>query len=185
MGHRRALYWGYPLSEGALVAEACNLIYANLGDGERLLCEERYSHLVPHGRWPACLGPKARADLVVVAAREVKAAEPGGLLSSASVVVEVKRASAGSVQIDRDLKRLAALKAENSGVRALLFLVSEARRPTRFVSTKGVASRTRPRIPTTAFHYAVRSVKKAASTFVRVGSANYVCVIEVLNGQPA
>jgi hypothetical protein len=30
MGHRRCLYRDYPLSDGALVAEVCNLIYANL-----------------------------------------------------------------------------------------------------------------------------------------------------------
>jgi hypothetical protein len=30
IGCRHSLYAHYPLSEGALVAEACNLIYANL-----------------------------------------------------------------------------------------------------------------------------------------------------------
>ncbi len=36
MGHRRCLYRDYPLSEGALVAEVCNLIYANLPDTDFL-----------------------------------------------------------------------------------------------------------------------------------------------------
>jgi hypothetical protein len=39
MGHRRCLYRDYPLSEGALVAEVCNLIYANLPDHLELHCE--------------------------------------------------------------------------------------------------------------------------------------------------
>lgn len=38
MGHRRCLYRDYPLSEGALVAEVCNLIYANLPEALQLLC---------------------------------------------------------------------------------------------------------------------------------------------------
>lgn len=66
IGHRHALYRHYPLSEGALVAETCNLIHAHLKRGELLLCEERYKRLVPEGNFPAGLGSKSRADLVVV-----------------------------------------------------------------------------------------------------------------------
>ncbi len=46
MGHRRCLYRDYPLAEGALVAEVCNLIYANLPENLQLLCEVQYSSFV-------------------------------------------------------------------------------------------------------------------------------------------
>ena len=64
MGHRQALYRGYPLSEGALVAEASNLIFANLSPEERLLCEVQYSHLALPDSWTTARG-EIRADLVV------------------------------------------------------------------------------------------------------------------------
>lgn len=64
MGHRQALYRGYPLSEGALVAEASNLIFANLPPEERLLCEVQYSHLALPDSWTTARG-EIRADLVV------------------------------------------------------------------------------------------------------------------------
>ena len=63
IGHRHSLYPNYPLAEGALVGEACNLIQANLRADQILLCEEQYSRLMPGGSWPAKLGPKSRADL--------------------------------------------------------------------------------------------------------------------------
>lgn len=66
IGHRRCLYRNYPLSEGALVAEICNLIHANLPDELTLLCEVQYSKLLHKYDKPAELTERARADLVVV-----------------------------------------------------------------------------------------------------------------------
>lgn len=186
IGHRHALYRDYPLSEGALVAEACNLIYANLGHDEVLLCEEQYSRLLPLGQWPAGMGPRSRADLVVVTGINKKQAEESDSLTPyARTVIEVKRGSAPPAQIDEDLKRLAVLKAANPGVQALLFLVSEARRPQRFVSTEGRAILGKHEIPTTTSHYRVRRACKAASAFSGKESAHYACIIEVFNhGSP-
>jgi len=65
MGHRRCLYRDYPLSEGALVAEVCNLIYTNLPEGLQLLCEVQYSSFLNSGSLPKILRGKIRADLVV------------------------------------------------------------------------------------------------------------------------
>jgi hypothetical protein len=65
MGHRRCLYRDFPQSEGALVAEVCNLIYANLPEGLQLLCEVQYSSLMTSGSLPEILQGKIRADLVV------------------------------------------------------------------------------------------------------------------------
>ncbi|HEY2860796.1 MAG TPA: hypothetical protein VGJ21_20465 [Terracidiphilus sp.] len=182
IGHRHALYRGHPLAEGALVAEACNLIYANLQPGEVLLCEEQYSRLVPPDRWPLYLGRRSRADLVIVnGINRVQAAEAASLLPHATVVIEVKRATASTAQIDDDLKRLATLKAANQSVRALLFLVSEAKRPARFVSVEGRAILGKHNIPTTACHYRVRRACKAASAFSGMNSAHYACIIEIFN----
>lgn len=49
IGHRHSLFSGYPLTEGALVAEACNLIQANLPPDLILLPERMYRNLVPNG----------------------------------------------------------------------------------------------------------------------------------------
>jgi hypothetical protein len=181
MGHRRALYWGYPLSEGALVAETCNLISANLSSDETLLCEVQYSRLVGNNQPTACLSPKSRADLVVVTGVTKAQAKKLKSLPFFATVIEAKRASAGNEEIDKDLKRLAALKAANSGVRALLFLVAEGRRPARFVSREGLGIRTEHRIGT-ASHCKVRRVLKAASAFGGKEKSYYACIIEVLNG---
>lgn len=72
IGHRRCLYRHYPLAEGALVAEICNLIHANLPDSLTLTCEVQYSKLLPNapkpekgGKEKQILMQRARADLVI------------------------------------------------------------------------------------------------------------------------
>ena len=52
IGHRRCLYRNYRLSEGALVAEVCNLIHANLSDQKLLMCEVQYSKLLHRDEKP-------------------------------------------------------------------------------------------------------------------------------------
>lgn len=132
IGHRHSLYPNCPLGESALVAETCNLIFANLGPGEVLLCERQYTQLMPDGAWPREQGAKSRADLTVVTGlTHSQAKEQSSLLGHLSAVIEVKRASAPKAQIDQDLKRLAILKHANPDVRALLFVVAEAHRPKR------------------------------------------------------
>ena len=46
IGHRHSLFNRYPLPEGALVAEACNLIEANIPPEIILLPECMYKNLV-------------------------------------------------------------------------------------------------------------------------------------------
>lgn len=183
IGHRQALYGRHKLLEGAIVAETCNLIYANLQhDKEELLCEQQYSYLVPSGTWPTRFGPKSRADLVVIARTdEAPETKAGGLKSYAQVVIEIKRALAPLRKINDDLKRLAAFKAANSEKRAFLFLVSEAELPNQFVNNKGRAITGEHIIPKTNSYYVVRRVCKAASSFERICSSHYACVIEVFN----
>ena len=182
IGHRRTLYRHHPLSEGALVAEACNLICPSPESGKLLLCEEQYSRLMPNGGWPAELGPRARADLIFLAgisSREAKVS--ASLLRFAREVIEVKRGSASSREVQEDLRRLATLKAANSSVRAFLLLVAEARRPQQFISEKGLAIRGKFDIPTTGCHYQVRRVCKAASSFNGKESCHYAIILEIFN----
>src|ERR1039458_7972154 len=76
MGHRRCLYRDYPLSEGALVAEVCNLIYANLPEALQLLCEVQYSGFVESNPMPEILRGRIRVDLVVAERSVRREAEP-------------------------------------------------------------------------------------------------------------
>jgi hypothetical protein len=64
MDHRRCLYRDYRL-EGALVAEVCNRIYANLPDRLELHCEVQYAKFVKSRELPKILQGKIRADLIV------------------------------------------------------------------------------------------------------------------------
>lgn len=183
IGHRHALYPNYPLGESALVAEACNLIFANLGPGEVLLCERQYTQLMPDGAWPRDQGARSRADLTVVTGLTHSQAEKNPSLGSfLSAVIEVKRASAPRAQIDQDLSRLAILKNANPTVRALLFVVAEAHRPKRFVSPEGKAILGKNDIPGKNAHYRVRRACKAAAAFSGKESAHYACIIEVFTG---
>src|SRR5260370_14583075 len=93
MGHRRCLYRDYPLSEGALVAEVCNLIYANLPQDLQLLCEVQYSSFVKCDRMPQILQGRIRADLVVA-----EKPSPSGGDPVPKFIIEVKRASPPSAQ---------------------------------------------------------------------------------------
>lgn len=183
IGHRHALYRHYPLSEGALVAETCNLAYAHLGDDELLICEEQYRRLLPPGHSLGTLGARSRADLTIVrglTSDQVK--EARSLAPHITAVVEVKRASAPKAQLNYDLCRLGALKAAVPHVRALLFVVSEARRPSQFVSAEGRAILGATRVPGADAHYRVRRACKASAAFSGKETAHYACIIEVFNG---
>jgi hypothetical protein len=184
IGHRHSLYPNYPLGESALVAETCNLIFANLGRHETLLCERQYAgELMPRRAWPAAQGPRARADLAIVKGLSYEAANgQKSLQGYVSAVIEVKRASAPKGQIDQDLKRLAILKLSNPVVRALLFVVAEAHRPKRFVAPEGKAILGKNEIPETDAHYRVRRACKAAAAFSGKESAHYACIVEVFAG---
>lgn len=65
IGHRHSLFREYPLPEGALVAEACNLIQANLPADQILLPECMYANLVSNGIIIDGVTNQSRADLVI------------------------------------------------------------------------------------------------------------------------
>jgi hypothetical protein len=174
MGHRRCMYRDYPLSEGALVAEVCNLIYANLPKDLQLLCEVQYSDFVERALLPKILQGKIRADLVIAEKPTSDSDEP-----VPKFIIEVKRASASKSQISADLSRLAAARQLRSDIRAFLFVISEAKRPKRFVHKEGHSLSGHYDIPNSDGFYRVRRTWKAAHAFIKRDRAQYACLIEV------
>jgi hypothetical protein len=179
IGHRRSFYRHHPLTEGALVAEICNLISAHLSDNDRLTCEVQYSKLLPEIPKPKNINEseliteKARADLVV---------SEGSLDSDSKqpkFFIEVKRYSAGKSEIEMDLRRLAEVRRRYSDARAFLFVISEAKRPDHFVNEKGNSRKGERVIPNSTDHYQVRNTWKAAHAFSNRERAQYACVLEV------
>ena len=174
IGHRRCLYRHYPLSEGALVAEVCNLIHANLPDKFSLMCEVQYSSLIHRDEKPTELTVRARADLVVV--EKAKSSDDEAI---PRFIIEVKRASAPKAQIDADLCRLSAVRGIRPDIRTFLFIISEAQRPTRFVDKKGMSIRGKKAIPQSKGHFRVRRTWKAAHAYTKRDRAQYACLIEI------
>jgi len=174
IGHRRCLYRNYPLSEGALVAEVCNLIYANLPEGLELLCEVQYSKFVAANHPPEVLKGRIRADLVVAEKSNHKEGEP-----IPRFIIEVKRSSAPRTQINLDLRRLAAVRCLCQDIRAFLFVISEAQRPKQFVNQEGHSILGKHKIPQSDGHYRVRRTWKAAHAFTKRERAQYACLVEV------
>lgn len=177
MGHRRCLYRDYPLTEGALVAEVCNLIYANLPENLQLLCEIQYSSFVNQAPLPKILRGRIRADLVVAEKRARTGADP-----VPKFIIEVKRASSPQALITADLERLVAACRLCPDIRAFLFVISEAKRPKRFVHHEGHSLSGKHAIPNADGYYRVRRTWKAAHAFKKRDRAQYACLIEVYSG---
>lgn len=174
MGHRRCLYRDYPLSEGALVAEVCNLIYTNPPKDLQLLCEVQYSSFVERDPRPKVLQGKIRADLVVADKSEGSESEP-----VPKFIIEVKRASAPKTQINADLSRFSPARRLCPNIRTFLFVISEAKRPRRFVHEGGRSIVGKHQIPGCGGYYRVRRTWKAAHAFTKRERAQYACLIEV------
>ena len=120
IGHRHSLFSSYPLAEGALVGEACNLIQANLPGELILLPECMYRNLVPKGAPLEGVTGRARADLVLCDKLARKIGREGNISQHVKFVIEVKRGTASKKEIDSDLVKLHNyLRASNSGTRAL------------------------------------------------------------------
>lgn len=186
IGHRHSLFKDYPLSEGALVAEACNLIQANLPHGLVLMPECMYKNLVAPNVTVQGVGAQARADLVLCASEAKGIGRDGMLAPHTKFVVEVKRGNASNQSINEDLSRLHNfLQVATPGTRCFLFVVSESQVPRRFVKD-GKSILGSHSIPDSTGHYRVRRTVKAAASFSGKESAHYVCLIEVfLPGQKA
>jgi hypothetical protein len=168
IGHRRAVYRHHELTEGAIVGELSNLIQANLRDQLRLSCEVDYTSLWTDGVIGSNLKGK-RADLVVYDKSTNKKGEE-------FLVIEVKRSTASKAHINHDLARLSDFKLKNRGVHTFLIIVSQARKPRRFVSPTGRAKQ----IQVEGVRARVRRVCSASSSLKRGDSSHYAVAVEVL-----
>jgi hypothetical protein len=179
IGHRQSLFRGYPLSEGALVAEACNLIQANLPTSLVLKPEYMYRRLASSDEKNQF--GNERADLVICSP-EAKGLERDKNLSNfVRFVIEMKRGSSSRESIDADLRRLDYFRTQAAvGVRCFLFVVSEGMAPGRFVKD-GQSRKGQQEIQgSTTSCFRVRRSVKAAASFSGKESAHYVVFIEVL-----
>lgn len=132
IGHRQALFKDWPLSEGALVAEASNLIFAHLAkDRQRLVAEVMYKNLVTDSSLLTHVTGQSRVDLVV---GPLEIARDQNISEYSLDVFEVKRASASDADIDNDLLRLFDfIRYSEIENRAFLIVVAEGQIPERFV----------------------------------------------------
>ena len=179
IGHRHSLFRDYPLAEGALVAEACNLIQANRPHGLILLPECMYGNLVPNGTLLKGVTPQSRADLVLCDKTASSIGRRGNIFPYVRFVIEVKRGSASDKEINSDFTRLHNyLKASNDGARAFLLVISESNAPPRFVKA-GKSILGAKKIPGCDGNFRVRRTVKAAASFSGKETAHYVCLIEV------
>ena len=179
MGHRRSLYREYPLGESAMVAELCNLLFANLPTGLKLVCEVQYSKLLDIPNKETEFTEKSRVDLCVCGPLK-KGDEP---LEKVQCVLEVKRGSASNTAVNDDLRRLLEIKKARPDVKAFLLLVSEGKRPIRFVTAKSFAVRKKLPIPKSDGHCYVRAVMKAVPAVKSLDNAHYACAVEVLSNE--
>ena len=164
IGRRRCQYRHYPLAEGALVAELCNMVHGKINHPHTLQCEVPYVNFVNRLENPLTNG--SRADLVVFEGEMPR------------FIIEVKRHSAGMTQINADLRRLLAART-NSGAQTYLIVVSEGQRPANFVLENGYAMRGMKNIADTNGHYRVRAAVKAAHSFRAIERAQYACALKV------
>lgn len=162
MGYKGQLYWGYPLSEGAIVGESVSFINGNLRPDEKLECEVMYRNLglVNAGQ--------TRADLVISSGNDIK------------TVIEVKRAVAADHLVKDDLERLCKYHSHNVNARCFLLLVSQNAMPKVYIdANKGEAQR--GNIITTDYTAKVRRACKATGTFKKKTTGSYACLIEVVS----
>lgn len=180
VGHRRAYYHSYPLTEAALVAEACNLIQANLGTNQILRPEVMYQRLADIS--DTDIGNLARADLVIL---DSQSPDPYKEFVGQAVqfVFEFKRASTSQLLINEDLKRLYNFKKVcMNEARAFLIIAAESELPDRFVDrNRGTSRLNAHKIAETGGVYHVRRTVKAASSFERKESAHYICIVEIFS----
>lgn len=177
IGHRRALYRDYPLGESAMVAELCNLLFANLPTNLKLICEVQYSQIIDISEGDSAFTEKSRVDLCICGPIENKKANP---LEHLLYVLEVKRGKASKAAINADLRRLLELKRARPEIRAFLLLISEGQRPTDFVTEESFAIRKNLPIANTSGFCRTRVVMKAVQAVKSLNTAHYGCAIEIL-----
>lgn len=160
IGWRRCFYKMHNLVEGAIVAEVCNIIAANMHDNQRLICEKLYKEIDSE----FSIGKSKRADLAITTDDTI------------SHVLEVKRAV--STKLYDDIARLGILKSLEPTIKTYLIVFSEGKRPEDFVNENGVAVKKMKKYK--GYKYKVRAVYKVSHSFSKKEHAHYACVLEVL-----
>ena len=183
VGYSRSRFFSYPLSEAAIVAEACALMQAKLPHELILVPERMYRTIMPNFSSSEHLTERSRADIVVCDKSARSKGKSKDISKDVRFVIEVKRTSASDSEMFEDLRRLGGfLKAANNDARAFLIVVSERKADRRFVQDGGVAVLGKRKVPGcgSSSRYCVRRVLKATQSFKAKGTAHYVCLIEVL-----
>lgn len=180
IGHRHSLYAGHELPEAALVVEASNLVYARLKNEYTIMNEIEYNKLTKT-KSIEVFKNHARADMIVLTKpRKSKQKKISNYHRLVKMVIEFKRS--GSSLINNDLLRLAEIKRLNNEIRAFLIVVSESKKPKKYVTSEGKAKLGIKAIPKSDFVYKIRRVCKAAESFniQKSKSTHYVCALEVI-----
>ncbi len=179
IGHRHSLYKGYPLSEAALIAEACNLIQANLNHDSLLICERMYRTLYVQPLEGLEKKQKIRADLVIAQPQVNRKRADESICDEVQFIIEVKRGDSLWTLIRDDMKRLYhAITRGNPVVRGFLFVICENRPNPRFFD-KGESIKTKRRITEEAGYYRVLRTWKAAPRYKNRTIGHYAILIEV------
>jgi hypothetical protein len=173
--HERYPHW--PLSEGAMVAEAQALIAARLPDSLVALAETPTKYLVSEDAVDLRSG---RVDLLLARRIGGRRPERSELRLAASDLIEVKRGQAPWAEIEKDLVRLACLvKSLPQSCRAFLVVGCEAGHvPSKFVND-GVAIRILGRV--SGGIYRTRRVWAASPARSRTSSVHLVVLVEVFS----
>ena len=178
VGHRRALYRRHPLTEGAIVAELCNLINANLPSKLNLLCEVPYSKLIDVKDKESRFTERSRVDLSV--GTIIRDQDGKTSMRDCKMIMEVKRTPSENAAIQNDLYRLAEVKNKKPSIQTILLLVSEGNRPQEYVSEDGYQINDTFEIEDEdACNYVVLSIQKAVFKLSDVDVAHYACALEV------
>lgn len=184
IGHRRAYFGDYPLLEGAITAEMCNLINSKIdhsNDGH-LYCEVMYRHIT------GVIEPdQRRVDLLIAKTEKfLPNVEGRDLQDTLDMVIEVKRGSASKTEITKDLQRLAHIKDIKPNVRAFLIVVSEGKLPNHYEwfaesANDVVASKKAIKIEGKNAECKVRRVCKVTSSLKSKTSFHSAILVEVEN----
>ncbi len=164
IGYKKELYRHHLLNEGAIVVEVASLINANKSDGDTVKCEQYYD------QFEGISGTKIRADISILKGNETH------------TVIEVKREESGKIMIQKDLFKLIRIKEKHPNVKCYQIIVSQGKRPQKFVTLNGVSDRKSYAIINT--NYAAKAIRvcKSTSSFrdESPNKANYVCLVEIV-----
>lgn len=166
IAYKKQLYQHHPIKEGAIVLELLGLISSNIDNKVYTHSEVQYRSNNKNNL----------ADIVLADSPLRKNLSYKEILS----IIEVKR-DKSKTKINPDIERLGKYKIENPQVRCFLIVVSESKRPNRFVGNNGEALGIIEKSEWNDYKVNVRRVCKATSSFRdnNVEKAHYVCLIEI------